>query len=121
MANDAFEYKDNIFQAKNHLNLKGYKINSLCSPFEDGDAATKGYVDTATVPFLKLDQTKYKTKGDIDMDGLYTVYNVKKPIDGKHIADKKYVDEMDNLKSAFVFRNGGYDAKGSIFMRKNKL
>ena len=28
---------------------------------------------------------------------------------------------MDNLKSAFVFRNGGYYAKGSIIMRKNKL
>ena len=28
---------------------------------------------------------------------------------------------MDNLKTAFVFRNGGYYAKGSIIMRKNKL
>ena len=28
---------------------------------------------------------------------------------------------MDELKSAFVFRNGGYNAKGSIIMRKNKL
>ena len=28
---------------------------------------------------------------------------------------------MDNFKSAFVFKNGGYYAKGSIIMRKNKL
>ena len=55
------------------------------------------------------------------MGGLYTVYNVKKPIDDSYIVDKKYVDEMDNLKSAFVFRNDGYNAKGSIIMRKNKL
>ena len=54
------------------------------------------------------------------MGGLYTVYNVKKPIDS-YIVDKKYVDEMDNLKSAFSLRNDGYYAKGSIIMRKNKL
>ena len=33
----------------------------------------------------------------------------------------KNVDEMDNLKSAFTFKNGAYYAKGGIIMRKNKL
>ena len=97
------------------------KIKNLVDPVNEKDAVTKEYVDTTTAPFLKLDQTKYNTKGDIDMGGLYTVYNVKKPIDDSYIVDKKYVDEMDNLKSAFVFRNGGYYSKGSIIMRKNKL
>ena len=55
------------------------------------------------------------------MGGFNTVLNVKTPIDDNHIVDKKYVDEMDNLKSAFVFRNGEYYAKGNIYLRKNKL
>ena len=55
------------------------------------------------------------------MRGLYTVYNVKKPNNDSHIVDKKYVDEMDNLKSAFTLINGGYEARGSLYMRKNKL
>ena len=55
------------------------------------------------------------------MGGLFTVYNVKKPIDDNHIVDKKYVDEMDNLKSAFSLKSGGYEAKGAIFMKKHKL
>ena len=55
------------------------------------------------------------------MGGLYTVYNVKNPIDNSHIVDKKYVDEMDNLKSAFSLKSGGYEAKGAIFMKKHKL
>ena len=112
---DAVSIKENLdFMGKQ-------KIKNLVDPVNEKDAVTKEYVDTTTVPFLKLDQTKYNTKGDIDMGGLYTVYNVKKPIDDSHIVDKKYVDEMDNLKSAFVFRNGGYYSKGSIIMRKNKL
>ena len=97
------------------------KIKNLVDPVNDKDAVTKEYVDTTTVPFLKLDQTKYNTKGDIDMGGSYTVCNVKKPIDDSHIVDKKYVDEMDNLKSAFSLKSGGYEAKGAIFMKKHKL
>ena len=55
------------------------------------------------------------------MGGFYTVYNVKSPIDESHIVDKKYVDEMDNFKSAFSLKSGGYEAKGAIFMKKHKL
>ena len=105
---------------KENLDFMGkQKIKNLPDPVNDKDAVTKEYVDTTTVPFLKLDQTKYNTKGD--MGDQFTVYNVKTPIDDTHIVDKKYVDEMDNLKSAFSFRNGEYYAKGNIYLRKNKL
>ena len=107
---------------KENLDFLGkQKIKNLPDPVNDHDAATKEYVDTTTAPFLKLDQTKYNTKGDIDMGDQFTVLNVKTPIDDNHIVDKKYVDEMDNLKSAFAFRNGEYFAKGNIYLRKNKL
>ena len=107
---------------KENLDFLGkQRIKNLPDPVNDHDAVTKEYVDTTTTPFLKLDQTKYNTKGDIDMGGFNTVLNVKTPIDDNHIVDKKYVDEMDNLKSAFVFRNGSYYAKGGVIMRKNKL
>ena len=97
------------------------RIKNLPDPVNDHDAVTKEYVDTTTAPFLKLDQTKYNTKGDIDMGDQFTVLNVKTPIDDNHITNKKYVDEMDNLKSAFALKNGVYYAKGGIIMRKNKL
>ena len=115
--NNPFEFLDDTYQAKDDINLKGFKIREVCSPFESGDVATKGYVDTAAAAYLQADQRKYTAKGDIDMDNIYTVFNVKPPIDERHITDKKYVD--DNL--AFSKLNGGFEAKGGIYMRKNKL
>ena len=113
--------KDGVIIKENLDFLGKQKIKNLPDPVNEKDAATKEYVDTTTTPFLKLDQTKYNTKGDIDMGGQFTVLNVKTPIDDNHIVDKKYVDEMDNLNSAFAFKNGSYYAKGGIIMRKNKL
>ena len=113
--------KDGVSIKENLDFLGKQKIKNLPDPVNDHDAATKEYVDTTTTPFLKLDQTKYNTKGDIDMGDQFTVLNVKTPIDDNHITNKKYVDEMDNLNSAFAFKNGSYYAKGGIIMRKNKL
>ena len=113
--------KDGVSIKENLDFLGKQRIKNLPDPVNDHDAATKEYVDTTTTPFLKLDQTKYNTKGDIDMGDQFTVLNVKTPIDDNHIVDKKYVDEMDNLNSAFVFKNNSYYAKGGLIMRKNKL
>ena len=107
---------------KENLDFLGkQRIKNLPDPVNDHDAVTKEYVDTTTTPFLKLNQTKYNTKGDIDMRDQFTVLNVKTPNDDNHITNKKYVDEMDNLNSAFDFTNGVYYAKGGIIMKKNKL
>ena len=113
--------KDGVSIKENLDFLGKQRIKNLPNPVNDHDAATKEYVDTTTTPFLKLDQTKYNTKGDIDMGDQFTVLNVKTPIDDNHITNKKYVDEMDNLNSAFAFKNGSYYAKGGLILRKNKL
>ena len=112
----------NAVSIKENLDFLGkQKIKNLPDPIDGKDAVSKEYVDTSSVAFLKVDQGKYGAKADIDMDKIYTVLNVKTPIDDNHITDKKYVDEKFNLNSAFTFRNNIYYAKGDIYLRKNKL
>ena len=119
--NHPFDFVDNKYQAKDDLDLKGNKIINLCSPFKDGDAATKGYLDTQSVAFLKIDQGIYEAKADINLNNIYTVYNAKAPIEDGHITDKKYVDDQINLNSAFSKKKGGYEARNNLYMRKNKI
>ena len=114
--------KDGVSIKENLDFLGKQRIKNLPDPVNDHDAVTKEYVDTTTAPFLKLDQTKYNTKGDIDMGDQFTVLNVKTPIDDSHITDKKYVDNQINLNSALNIREaGGYEAKGNLYMRRNKI
>ena len=119
--NHPFEFKDNEYRAKTDLYLQGNKIHGVGSPFQDGDVVTKGYVESVSAPLLKLDEGKYKTKGDIDMSDAYTICNIRPPVDDGHITDKKYVDDKVNFNSAFSMKNGGYEAKGNIYMRRNKI
>ena len=120
--NHPFEFKDNKYQAKTDLHLQGNKIQGVGTPFNDGDLVTKGYVETISAPLLKLEEGEYKTRGDIDMSKAYTICNIKPPIKNEQITDKKYVDEQINFNSAFGKRNtGGYEAKGFLFMRRNKI
>ena len=115
--NNPFFFNVNAYEAKDDINLKGFKISEVSLPFEDGDVATKEYVDTSSISYLKVNQGIYEANGNIDMKNAYTVFNVKPPTDDSHITDKKYVDD----NSAFNKKNGGFEARGGIYMRKNKL
>ena len=112
-----FKFKDNTYQAKDNINLKGFKISEVSLPSEDGDVATKEYVDTAAEAYLQEDQGIYEANGNIDMKNTFTVFNVKPPIDKGDIVDKKYVD--DNI--VFKKFSNGFFATDEIIMRKKKL
>ena len=119
--NHPFEFKDNQYRAKTDLYLQGNKIQGVGTPYNDGDVVTKGYVESVAAPLLKLEEGEYKTKGDIDMSKAYTICNIKPPIKDEQITDKKYVDDQINFNSAFSMKNGGYEAKGHLYLRRNKI
>lgn len=59
------------------ISWNGHKISNLATPAVSGDAATKGYIDsaitTATVPATTLSMGQVIVGGNIDVDGSGTI------------------------------------------------
>ena len=125
------EIQDETATIKGNLDFTvKYRIKNLPVPVDEKDGVNREYVDlrdeSLKTELLTSDAFEFKdnifqAKGNLDMSNAFTINNIKDPVDEKDIVDKKYVDEMDELNSAFALRNGGYYAKGTIYLRKNKL
>ena len=77
---------------------------------------TKRYVNSVT-PFVNQ-QNQYTATNNINMRD-FTLQNVGEPTNAKDVATKGYVDNSGG--GAFEVKNGGYEEKGGIYLRKNKL
>ena len=105
------------------LDMKGNTIYNVADPVNPQDVVTKVYVDNTKgsgVIGRKVGNA-VSIKENLDFLGKQKIKNLPDPIDGKDAVSKEYVDKMDNLKSAFSLKSGGYEAKGSIFMKNHKL
>ena len=125
------ELKDETANIKGNLDFTGqYRLKNLPDPVDERDGVNREYVDSRdeslktellTNDAFEFKDNEFQAKDNLNMDNTFTVKNIKDPIDEKDVTNKKYVDEMFNLNSAFTFRSNGYYAKGPIFLRKNKI
>ena len=105
------------------LDMRGNTIYNVADPVNPQDVVTKVYVDNTKgsgVIGRKIGDA-VSIKENLDFLGKQKIKNLPDPIDGKDAVSKEYVDKMDNLKSAFSLKSGGYEAKGAILMKKHKL
>ena len=105
------------------LNMNGNTLYNVFDPVNPQDVATKEYVDNTKgsgVIGRKINGAASITE-NLNFIGKYKLKNLPEPVDEGDAVNRKYVDDLVNLKSAFVLKNEVYDAKGSIYMRKNKL
>ena len=77
---------------------------------------TKRYVISVT-PFINQ-QNQYTATNNINMKD-FTLQNVGEPTNDKDVATKRYVDNFGG--GAFEVRNGGYNAKGPLYIGGNKI
>ena len=86
-----FKFKDNIYEAKDNINLKGFKISEVSLPSEDGDVATKKYVDDLQTQNVdEKGNIKFSRNINLDRNRIFSMKEPTKPSEG---ANKKYVDD----------------------------
>ena len=86
-----FKFKDNIYEAKDNINLKGFKISEVSLPSEDGDVATKKYVDDLQTQNVdEKGNIKFGRSINLERNRIFSMKEPTKPSEG---ANKKYVDD----------------------------
>ena len=119
--------QDGTYAIKKDLDMNEKRLMNIPPPIEDADAVNKIYADTlydetkryvnSVTPFVNQ-QNQYTATNNINMKD-FTLQNVGEPTNAKDVATKGYVD--NSRGGAFEVKNGGYEAKGGMYLRKNKL
>ena len=119
--------QDGTYAIKKDLDMNDKRLKNIPPPIEDADAVNKIYADTLSdetkryvnsVTAFVNQQNQYTATNNINMRD-FTLQNVGEPTNAKDVATKGYVDNSGG--GAFEVKNGGYEAKGGIYLRKNKL
>ena len=119
--------QDGTYAIKRDLDMDGKKLKNIPPPVDDADAVNKIYADTlsdetkryvfSVTPFVNQ-QNQYTATNNINMRD-FTLQNVGKPTNAKDVATKEYVDNSGG--GAFKARNGGYNAKGPLYIGNRKI
>ena len=119
--------QDGTYAIKRDLDMNDKRLKNIPSPLENADGVNKIYVDTLSnetkryvnlvTPFVNQ-QYEYAATNNINMRD-FTLQNVGEPTNAKDVATKEYVDNSGG--GAFEVRNGGYNAKGALYIGGYKI
>ena len=105
----AFAFKNGVYYAKGGIIMRKNKLGGLREPLQDGEAATKKYVDDTTKN-LFIDENDNIAFGlNVDMEG-NQVLGLPEPTTDQEPATKKYVDDLQTQN---------VDEKGNIKFSRN--
>ena len=119
--------QDGTYAIKKDLDMNDKRLKNIPPPVEDTDAVNKIYADTlsdetrryvnSVTPFVSQ-QYQYTATSNINMRD-FTLQNVDEPTNAKDVATKEYVDNSGG--GAFEVRNGGFNAKGHLYIGGQKI
>ena len=113
----AFDFKNGVYYAKGGIIIKKNKLGGLREPLQDGEAATKKYVDDTTKN-LFIDENDNIAFGlNVDMEG-NQILGLPEPATDQEPATKKYVDD---LQTQNVDEKGNIKFGRSINLDRNRI
>ena len=119
--------QDGTYAIKKDLDMNDKRLKNITPPVEDADAVNKIYMDTLSdetkryvnsVTKFVNQQKQYTATNNINMRD-FTLQNVGELTNAKDVATKEYVDNSGG--GAFEKRNGGYNAKGHLYIGGQKI
>ena len=113
----AFAFRNGVYYAKGGIIMRKNKLGGLQEPINDGEAATKKYVDDTTKN-LFIDENDNIAFGlNVDMDG-NKILGLPKPEQDNEPATKKYVDD---LQTQYIDKRGNIKFDRNINVGNNKI
>ena len=113
----AFTFKNGAYYAKGGIIMRKNKLGGLQEPINDGEAATKKYVDDTTKN-LFIDENDNIAFGlNVDMEG-NQILGLPEPVQDEEPATKKYVDD---LQTQYIDKRGNVKFDRSINVGNNRI
>ena len=113
----AFAFKNGSYYAKGGLIMRKNKLGGLQEPTNDGEAATKKYVDDKTKN-LFIDENDNIAFGlNVDMEG-NQILGLPEPVQDEEPATKKYVDD---LQTQYIDKRGNVKFDRNINVGNNRI
>ena len=113
----AFSFRNGEYYAKGNIYLRKNKLGGLREPLQDGEPATKKYVDDKTKN-LFIDENDNIAFGlNVDMDG-NKIFSLPEPEQGNEPATKKYVDD---LQTQHIDKRGNVKFDRNINVGNNRI
>ena len=113
----AFSFRNGEYYAKGNIYLRKNKLGGLREPLQDGEPATKKYVDDKTKN-LFIDENDNIAFGlNVDMDG-NKIFSLPEPEQDNEPATKKYVDD---LQTQYIDKRGNVKFDRDINVGNNRI
>ena len=113
----AFSFRNGEYYAKGNIYLRKNKLGGLREPLQDGEPATKKYVDDKTKN-LFIDENDNIAFGlNVDMDG-NKIFSLPEPEQDNEPATKKYVDD---LQTQHIDKRGNVKFDRNINVGNNRI
>ena len=113
----AFAFRNGEYYAKGGIIMRKNKLGGLPQPTNDGEAATKKYVDDKTKN-LFIDENDNIAFGlNVDMEG-NQILGLPEPVQDEEPATKKYVDD---LQTQYIDKRGNVKFDRNINVGNNRI